>query len=145
MKHSIKCIELIKKTRAFLPTMTKQYNGYYYIGYGRRVGKKLIDIKVSRKESLIILEKDLKRISKNLSNKLSVVLTQNQFDACVSLIYDIGIKAFISSRILENLNSGDYSSIPSLFRKWNRYKKQQVYSLVKARKEELILFDKPME
>lgn len=50
---------------------------------------------------------------------VSVPLTQNQFDALVSFVYNIGVGAFKKSTLLSRLNSGDYAGAASAFDMWH--------------------------
>lgn len=147
MKHSQSAIDLIKKSRKLLTVASPLWNGYLYIGYGHRLrlndGVDIED-KLSKKKATELLEKDLKLVSKQILKYLTRQLTQNQFDALVSLVYDIGIKSLVSSGTMDLINTGEFIEASQKFRQWNRYKKTPIYQLIKSRKMEIELFNTPM-
>ena len=73
-----------------------------------------------------------------------VDLTQNQFDALVSLNYNIGPEAFHTSTLVRKLNRGDFSGAALEFSKWNKEtvngKRRVNNGLVRRRARELTLF-----
>lgn len=147
MKHSNNAKNLIIKSRPLYKEKIKLWNNHYYIGYSHmiRVSESLTNINnINKKDSLILLEKDLNRISSQLNKHLEVIINQNQFDALVSLIYDIGIKSFISDEIFSLINKNNLTEASSKFRKFNRYMKKPVYQLIKTRKLEMELFNSPI-
>lgn len=50
---------------------------------------------------------------------VSVPLTQNQFDALVSFIFNVGVTAFRRSTLLRVLNKGDYVGAAKCFDMWH--------------------------
>lgn len=148
MKHSHNAIDVIKKSRKLLTVASSLWNDRLYIGYSHliHVSDGLSDIKkISKKEATILLEKDLLKISKQVTKALDIKLTQNQFDAVVCLVYDIGIKSFISSGMRDMLNRGEFIEASLKFRQWSRYKKTPIYQLIKSRRMEMALFDTPID
>ena len=142
MYYSENAINLIKKTRKMVFKKEKLWNDRFYIGYSHMISiRESIKFEsISRKEALILLHKDLDRISKKIDKVISVNLTQNQFDALVSLVYDIGLKVFLTSELVELLNKKEYTKVCLMFVRFSRYKKKTVYRLAKSRKEEIKLF-----
>lgn len=49
-----------------------------------------------------------------------VALTQNQFDALVSFVFNVGRAAFSTSTLLRRINAGDFSAAQREFRRWNK-------------------------
>lgn len=47
-------------------------------------------------------------------------LTQNQFDALISLAYNIGIKGLKGSSVYRNIKNGDYKAAADSFLSWNK-------------------------
>ncbi|KQD16250.1 lysozyme [Acinetobacter baumannii] len=67
-------------------------------------------------------------------------LTQNQFDALVSLAYNIGSGAFKGSTLLKLLNKGDYKGAADQFLVWNKAGGKVMKGLVRRREAERALF-----
>lgn len=78
-----------------------------------------------------------------VNSLVKVKLTQNQFDALVSLVYNIGGTAFRNSTLLKLLNSGDYKSIPAQFWRWNMDNGIVIKGLTNRRKGESVVFLTP--
>ena len=66
---------------------------------------------------------------------------KNQFDALVSLVYDIGIQAYRASELPKLLKEGKIVEAASMFRRWNKYEKNPKYQLIIARQKEIQLFN----
>lgn len=63
------------------------------------------------------LEKDA---GKPVNDLVEVPLAQNQFDALVSLVFNIGEGNFKSSTLLKMLNTGDYGGAADQFPRWDK-------------------------
>ena len=86
---------------------------------------------------------DLNRFQKCVNDAVTVPINQNQFDALVSLIYNIGEAAFKSSTLLKKLNAADYNGAADQFLVWNKSKGKVLNGLVNRRAAERMLFLKP--
>ena len=98
-------LKLIKAYEGFRPVDRTLVNGQRVVGYGHR----LYDEKpqqVSEKEAEKILKDDLRAFEDMVNENVHAPLTQGQFDALVSLAYNIGPKAFLESDTLRALNNG---------------------------------------
>ena len=67
-------------------------------------------------------------------------LNQNQFDALVSLVFNIGTGAFARSTLLKRLNVGDYNGAAEAFLMWRNAGGKPI--LLNRRKREKALFEK---
>lgn len=85
-------------------------------------------------------ENDLERFENSIVTLVHVPLTQNQFDALVSFVYNIGEGAFRSSTMRRMLNSGDYQSAADQFPRWNKQAGKVLSGLTKRRLQERELF-----
>ena len=83
---------------------------------------------------------DLKEFESTVNTSVKVPLTQNQYDALVSLSYNIGSGAFKNSTLLKRLNSGDYKGAAEQFLAWNKVSGKKVQGLVNRREAERNLF-----
>lgn len=83
---------------------------------------------------------DLKEFESTVNTSVKVPLTQNQYDALVSLSYNIGSGAFKNSTLLKKLNSGDYKGAAEQFLVWNKVNSKKVQGLVNRREAERNLF-----
>lgn len=84
--------------------------------------------------------KDLARFEIGVSKAVSVNLKQHQFDALVSLAYNVGLANFLSSTLLKMLNEGYYSNAALQFGKWIFNDGKVMKGLVRRREAERKLF-----
>lgn len=71
-----------------------------------------------------------------VNNAVKVPLTQNQFDALVSLAFNIGAFAFSTSTLVRKLNTGDTTGAAVQFMRWNMDNGQVVAGLTNRREAE---------
>ena len=84
----------------------------------------------------------LKKFERVVQEAIHVPLTQSQFEALVSLAYNIGPHAFKTSTLVKKLNAGDYVAAAEQFLRWNKVGSQVVQGLVNRRQQEKIWFEK---
>lgn len=77
-------------------------------------------LKITRAEQDEILSRDLVMFEDAVNAAVKVALTQNQFDALVSLAFNIGIGAFRRSTVVRHLKAGDYEAAAEAFLLWNK-------------------------
>lgn len=115
--------------------------GYGTIKYPNGVRVKKGDVcTIAQAESY--LSNDLKTFENAINKLVKVPLTQNQFDAIASLVYNIGETNFSTSTLLKKLNAGDYTGASNEFPRWNRGGGKVLNGLVRRRAEEQKLFNK---
>ena len=67
-----------------------------------------------------ILALDLQKFENAVNMTVKKVLTQNQFDACVSLAFNIGVQGFIGSSVVKQINAGDMQAAADDFMMWDK-------------------------
>ncbi|OOF48723.1 muraminidase [Rodentibacter genomosp. 1] len=96
---------------------------------------------ITAEKSREILKADLARFEKAVNANVKVLLTQNQFDALVSLAFNIGEGAFSGSTLVRKLNAGDYLGASQQFLVWKNAGGKVSQGLLNRRKREKALFD----
>ena len=86
---------------------------------------------------------DLDGAGEVVSRQVKVPLTQNQFDALTSFVYNLGAGAFASSTLLRMLNGGAYDVAADQFKLWVHGGGVVLPGLVKRRAAEVELFLTP--
>ncbi|MDE9462434.1 lysozyme [Xenorhabdus bovienii] len=89
------------------------------IGYGHTKGVKPEQV-ITEQQAEIFLHEDLIPIYAEIQRIVKVPLTQGQFDALCSFIFNLGIGNFIHSTLLKKLNLADYQGAAEEFLKWDR-------------------------
>jgi lysozyme len=77
-------------------------------------------LKITSEESDEILSRDLAKFEAAVSNAVRVSLNQNEFDALVSLAFNIGGGAFAGSTLVRKLNAGDRGGAANQLLVWNK-------------------------
>lgn len=110
------------------------------VGWGTTQGVKMGD-SIDRETAQAYFERDLRVFEVCVNGSVKVNLTQGQFDACVSLCYNIGCKAFRTSTLVRLLNNGATPSIAALqFIRWNKQGSKVLKGLTRRREAEAELF-----
>lgn len=132
-------ISLIKKWEGLELTAYKDVVGVTTIGYGHTKTAKMGQ-KVTLKGAEKLLRSDLRHFEEGVARLVTVKLSQGQYDALVSLAYNIGLGAFKRSTLLRKLNTGDYTGASKEFTRWVYAGKTKYKGLLNRRLEERRLF-----
>src|SRR5690349_12960259 len=84
---------------------------------------------------------DIGKFEKFVSDHVCVPLTQNQFDALVSFCFNVGTRAFENSTLIEYLNRGEYDTVPTQLRRWNKIGSKVSKGLTNRRENEIKLWE----
>lgn len=118
--------------------------GVLTIGYGHTGPDVKVGQRLTQNGATHLLLRDLARFERGVAAKVKVPLSQDQFDACVSFAFNLGLGAFGSSTLLKRINANRLSEVPAQFLRWNkaRVKGKLVVlrGLTKRRKAEAALF-----
>lgn len=123
---------------AYKPVSSEQY---WTIGYGHYGPDVKSGDCISKSEAIALLRKDVAGADAVVHYEVHVRLNQNQYDALVSFVFNVGAGAFRSSTLLRELNAGNYDKVPSELLRWTKDNNGNVLpGLVTRRKDEGSLF-----
>ena len=105
------------------------------IGFGTTEGVKHGDI-ITPERALVRLLKDANKFETAVKTCAPVPMYQYEFDAYVSLTYNIGAKNFCSSTLVKKLTAGDYAGACKEILRWDRFKGKPLAGLTKRRQRE---------
>lgn len=105
------------------------------IGYGETAGVK-IGQKTTPERALVQLLSSANKHADAIRQCISVPLYQHEFDAYVSLAYNIGAKNFCNSTLVKKLNAGDYTGACEQIKRWNKAGGKPLAGLTKRREAE---------
>ncbi len=88
-----------------------------------------------------LLVQDLAGAEGAVNSGVEAALTQNQFDALVSFVFNVGRTAFYNSTLRKVLNAGKYREVPNQLRRWNRAGGVVIAGLSNRRENEIKLFE----
>ena len=138
-------IELIESFEGFSSKPYKDVAGIWTIGVGSIYGLNGKRVKadhrnISKKEALQLMKRDLKRTEVRISQLVNVPVTQNQFAALCSFVYNVGSGAFQRSTARMKLNRSDYEGCANEFLRWKYAGKRSIPGLLRRREAERELF-----
>lgn len=138
MKLSQRGIDLIKQfegysSRAYPDPATG--GAPWTIGYGTTKGVKP-GMVITAQQAEKMLRDDVAKFESGVSSLITAPTTQGQFDAMVSLAYNIGLGNFGKSTLLKKHNARCYTCAADQFRVWNRANGKVMNGLTKRRAAE---------
>lgn len=148
---STECIEFIKKFEGFSATVYLDMVGVPTLGYGM-TGKEIKGLKKVTEEQAT--EMLTKLVNENYAHPLKlnldlrrVKLNQHEFDALVSMAYNVGVQGVIGSTLYRNITAGirNVDIITSNFQMWSKAGGKFVQGLHRRRTEEAKMFFKAVK
>ena len=113
--------------------------GVWTIGYGHT--KDVVEgMEITQEEAEQMLVDELHEYESYINKYVTVALSQNQFDALVSWVYNLGPANLKSSTMLKVLNSGEYEDVPAQMKRWNKAGGKVLEGLIRRREAEACLF-----
>lgn len=138
MKLSQRGIDLIKQFEGY---SSKAYpdpatgGAPWTIGYGTTKGVKP-GMVITAQQAEKMLRDDVAKFESGVSSLITAPTTQGQFNAMVSLAYNIGLGNFGKSTLLKKHNARCYTCAADQFRVWNRANGKVMNGLTKRRAAE---------
>tara|TARA_Y100000114_G_scaffold118236_1_gene112719 strand:- start:713 stop:1156 length:444 start_codon:yes stop_codon:yes gene_type:complete len=139
LNTSAEGIALIKK---FEGCELKAYQcsaGVWTIGYGHTKDVEEGDT-ISKDQAEEMLVEELHEYENYVNEYVNVALSQNQFDALVSWVYNLGPANLKASTMLKVLNDGKYEDVPYQMKRWNKAGGKVLDGLVRRREAEALLY-----
>ena len=87
-----------------------------------------------------MLVEELHEYENYVNEYVNVALSQNQFDALVSWVYNLGPANLKASTMLKVLNDGKYEDVPYQMKRWNKAGGKVLDGLVRRREAEALLY-----
>ena len=146
------CVELVKKFEGLHKVkddgLVHSYRcpaGKWTLGFGATKGiRSGMTCTVAEAEQR--LKDDLDEHGKIVKRLVNVPLSQGQYDALVSFVFNVGGGNFKSSTALKRLNSGLYDDVPEQLQRWNKArvdgKLQPLRGLTRRRAAEAAIFSR---
>ena len=145
MKISNRGLELIKDFEGFSSSAYLDVVNIPTIGWGNTFYQDGTKVKlgdqISKTDALKLLEVVANRdFADKIFPSIKVKVSQSQFDAMVSLAYNIGVGAFLKSTRLKKVNANDFTGAGEEFLRWNKAGGKEVLGLTRRREREKQLF-----
>ncbi|HLK23465.1 MAG TPA: glycoside hydrolase family protein [Caulobacteraceae bacterium] len=141
-------IELIKRFEGFRRAAARLDDGRWTVGYGHTRSARE-GATVSEADAEALLGYDLVEVQAAVNDWTFTPLSQNQFDALVSFVFNIGLEGFRHSTVLRRVNEGALLQAACAMEMWRKAdfegERIVVDALVRRRAAEKALFLTPEE
>lgn len=144
MKCNQAGIDLIKDFEGCRYTVYADIVGVPTVGYGSTHGLTKADIghkTITQEEANQRLLNDLCVAEYCINNNVDAPITENQFSALCSFIFNLGCNAFLKSTLFKLLNEEKYSEAAEQFLRWNLAGGHVVDGLTRRRLAEVNLWN----
>ena len=139
METSNEGISLIQKFEGCELEAYQCSAGVWTIGYGHT--KDVLEgMTITKEQAEQMLVDELHEYENYINEYVTVALSQNQFDALVSWVYNLGPANLKVSTMLKVLNKGQYEEVPAQMKRWNKAGGKVLEGLIRRREAEACLF-----
>lgn len=118
--------------------------GVWTIGYGWTQpvdGRKVAaGMTIDQSTANRLLKCGVVQFEQGVSQRVTISINQNQFDALVSFAYNLGLRSLSTSTLLRKLNAGDYLGAADEFLRWDHAGGKALAGLTRRRTAERSLF-----
>ncbi len=144
-KTSALGINLIKDFEGFSAARYLCPGGKLTIGYGHVIREDERDTlhNITKLEAESLLTNDVCVAEDAICRLVNVSINQNQYDALVSFIYNVGVGAFARSTLLRHINNGEFEKAAEQFQRWIYSSGKKLSGLIRRREAEAELFTTP--
>lgn len=140
MQTSPDGVEAIKRFEGCVLHTYRCAAGVCTIGYGHTGPEVTPGLTWARAQADDALVRDLARFERAVESAVTAPMTQGQFDALVSLAFNIGSDAFAKSSLVKFLNGGQVQAAGQQFVVWHKVGGAPNAALLQRRAAELWTF-----
>lgn len=140
LTYSTKGLALTEQFEGCRLTAYQDQVGVWTIGYGHTGPDVKPGMTITSAQAQDLLAQDVQGATACVNNVVAVKLTQEEFDALVDFVFNLGAGAFSGSTMLRRLNAGDFTGAAAQFDLWDRAGGAVVAGLLRRRQEEADLF-----
>lgn len=140
MRTSDAGLALIQEFEGCRLTVYRDSVGVLTIGYGHTGKDVRSGLHISQDEASALLRIDVRSAEDDIHTQIQAPLTQPQFDALVSFVFNLGGGNLHKSTLRKLLNAGDYRAAADEFLKWDRAGGKKLAGLTRRREAERALF-----
>lgn len=140
MTPSIEIINLIKAFEGFKPRVYVCPAGFKTIGYGHLIKEDDLRVSINEQEAEQLLFQDICKAQQSIIRNIKTKLTQGQFDALTSFVFNLGSAAFQRSTLRQKVNRGDHDEVPKEFMRWVYVNGMSIKGLIRRRSAEASVY-----
>ena len=106
------------------------------IGYGHTGTEVHKGMTITQEQAEELLMQDVKKAAATVNTKVTTDITQEEFDALVDFVFNVGAGNFNASTLLKKVNAGDIHGAADEFLKWDMAAGKHMAGLLKRRHAE---------
>jgi lysozyme len=144
-KYSAAGLELTKQFEGLELKAYQDSVGVWTIGYGHTGPDVKEGLTITEEQAGVLLAADVAWAVTCVNKSVKAKINQNQFDAMVDFVFNLGCASLVQSTLLRMVNAGDFDGAAKQFLRWNKAGGKVVRGLTKRRQAETDLFAKPVE
>lgn len=136
-------LSLIKYFEGFSSNIYFDSAGLATIGYGHLIRpheQKIFKSPITRTQAENLLKLDVIAAENAVIRLINIPLSNAQFDALVSFVFNLGSGALQRSTLRSKVNREEHHDVPSEFIKWIWAGGKKISGLIKRRQEEAMLY-----
>ncbi len=133
-------LSLTEQFEGCVLTAYRDQVGVLTIGYGHTGPDVHPGLCIAQEQAEQLLAKDVQNAAACVNRTVAIALNQDEFDALVDFVFNLGTGAFEGSTLLKELNANNMTAAASQFDAWDRAGGAVVAGLLRRRQAEAQLF-----
>jgi lysozyme len=139
-KYSGAGLALTRQFEGCKLTAYADQGGVWTIGYGHTGPEVHSGLTMTQDQVESCLEKDLSSSVDCVNRLVTANINQNQFDALVDFVFNLGCGSLATSQLLRCVNAGKFDDAAAQFQRWAHIRAVLVPGLLRRRQAEAALF-----
>jgi lysozyme len=144
LKYSAAGLELTKQFEGLQLKAYQDSVGVWTVGYGHTGTDVKPGLTITEAQASVLLAADVAWAVTCVNKSVTSEINQNQFDALVDFVFNLGCAAFGQSTLLKMVNASDFADAAGQFGRWNKADGKVLPGLTKRRAAEAALFQQPI-
>jgi len=140
LSFSDKGLSLTQQCEGLRLTAYQDSVGIWTVGYGHTGSDVRRGLTITEEQAVDLLRRDIATAAAAVNKLVTVGLSQNQFDALVDFVFNLGSARLAGSKLLRKVNAGDFAGAAEQFLVWVRAGNQVLPGLVTRRRAERAMF-----
>ena len=137
-------LALTKSFEGCVLTAYADQGGVWTIGHGHTGQGVHAGLTITQDQADTFLESDLAGSVACVNRLVTANINQNQFDAMVDFVFNMGCASLAQSTLLRDVNTGNFADAATQFLRWDHVRGVVVSGLTRRRQAEATLFNAPV-
>src|SRR5277367_6300434 len=133
-------LTLTKKFEGLKLNAYQDQVGVWTIGYGHTGPTVHGGLIITQDQADQLLQSDIASSVACVNRAVNSAINQNQFDALVDFVFNLGCAALLSSTLLRDVNAGNFTAATQQFLRWDHARGVVISGLLRRRQAESDLF-----